>query len=88
MVGLERLSGPDDIKVLKELIDKHLELTESARAKEILADWAKYEPLFWKVCPQPPVQPPSGSAQTATVAPPSPTPPGASGDGVLAPATP
>ena len=88
MVGLERLSDPADIKVLKELIFKHLELTESGRAKEILADWAKYEPLFWKVCPHPPVQPPSGPAQTATTAPPSATPPGASGDGVLAPATP
>ncbi len=84
MVGLERLSDQADISVLKELIYKHLELTESGRAKEILADWTKHEKLFWKVCPHPPVQSPSGSAQAAAAAP----PPGGAGDGVLAPATP
>src|SRR5208282_4719598 len=35
MVTLQRLSDPDDVKALKGLIYKHLELTESARAKEI-----------------------------------------------------
>src|ERR1700733_8285062 len=56
MVGLERLSDPFETKSLKETIYKHLELTESARAKEILGDWPKFEPLFWKVAPHPPIQ--------------------------------
>src|SRR5471030_2498256 len=38
MVSLQRLSDPAEVKGLKELIYKHLDLTESARAKEILAD--------------------------------------------------
>jgi glutamate synthase (NADPH/NADH) large chain/glutamate synthase (ferredoxin) len=64
MVGLERLNDPFEAKSLKELIYKHLEFTESALAKEILGDWSRYEPLFWKVAPHPPVQalPPSSSA--------------------------
>ena len=49
MVTLHRLSEPEEINALKGIIYKHLELTESARAKEILGDWTKFEPLFWKV---------------------------------------
>jgi glutamate synthase domain-containing protein 2/glutamate synthase domain-containing protein 1/glutamate synthase domain-containing protein 3 len=59
MIGLERLSADDDTLRLKELIYKHLELTESATAKEILGNWAKFQPLFWKVVPHPPVQMPA-----------------------------
>ena len=44
-------------RALRALIYRHLELTESARAKEILGDWARFEPLFWKVVPLPPVDP-------------------------------
>jgi glutamate synthase (NADPH/NADH) large chain/glutamate synthase (ferredoxin) len=71
MVGLERLSDPIDVKALKEFIYKHLELTDSAQAKAILADWPKYEPLFWKICPHPPVHlvapaPPNGTAPGET----------------------
>jgi len=69
---------------LKELIYKHLELTESARAKEILGEWSKFEPLFWKVSPHPPIQPPPITKTGATV-PPAAPPEGAAGDGVLAP---
>jgi glutamate synthase domain-containing protein 3 len=29
-------------------------LTESARAKEILGDWTRFEKLFWKIAPLPP----------------------------------
>ncbi|HUB68186.1 MAG TPA: glutamate synthase large subunit [Candidatus Methylacidiphilales bacterium] len=64
MVTLQRLADADEINALKGLIFKHLELTESARAKEILGDWARFEPLFWKVAPHPPVSatPPAASA--------------------------
>ena len=57
MVSLHRLSAPDEIKNVRGQIYRHLELTESARAKAILNDWAKYEPFFWKVLPAPPVAP-------------------------------
>jgi glutamate synthase domain-containing protein 2/glutamate synthase domain-containing protein 1/glutamate synthase domain-containing protein 3 len=48
----ERLSAEEDILALKELIYKHLERTESDRAKEILADWASFENKFWKIRPK------------------------------------
>ena len=35
------------------MIAKHLEYTGSRRAKEILAYWDKYLPLFWKIEPHP-----------------------------------
>ena len=57
MVTLSRLSTPEEINALKGIIYKHLELSESARAKSILGDWARFEPLFWKVTPMPPVLP-------------------------------
>jgi glutamate synthase (NADPH/NADH) large chain/glutamate synthase (ferredoxin) len=57
MVTLSRLSNPDEVKTLMGAIYKHLELSESARAKEILGDWARFEPLFWKVHPLPPAAP-------------------------------
>jgi glutamate synthase domain-containing protein 3 len=85
MVTLHRLTDPEEAKVLKGVIYKHLELTESVRAKEILADWNRYEQLFWKVAPQPPANlatPVPTPTQTGSVTPP---PPGAAGDGALVP---
>jgi glutamate synthase domain-containing protein 2/glutamate synthase domain-containing protein 1/glutamate synthase domain-containing protein 3 len=57
MVTLQRLGAPEEIKTVRGLVYRHLELTDSARAKEILDDWARFEPLFWKVVPLPPVPP-------------------------------
>ena len=51
LVVLERLETEADIVTVKKLVYKHLERTESDRAKEILADWHRYEPKFWKVRP-------------------------------------
>jgi glutamate synthase (NADPH/NADH) large chain/glutamate synthase (ferredoxin) len=67
MVSLQRLSDPFEIKSMKEVVHKHFELTESARAKEILGDWAKFEPLFWKVAPLPPALPPTAAVLTTTL---------------------
>ncbi|MCE0483414.1 MAG: glutamate synthase large subunit [Methylacidiphilales bacterium] len=87
MVTLGRLSDPDEINALKGLIYKHLELTESTRAKEILGDWTRFEPLFWKVAPLPPANlappPPAVPATSAVPAEPSPN-----GTGALTPAPP
>jgi glutamate synthase (NADPH/NADH) large chain/glutamate synthase (ferredoxin) len=54
LVMIERLGEEDEILV-KELIYKHLEATESARASDILGDWASFKGVFWKVKPKPPV---------------------------------
>jgi glutamate synthase domain-containing protein 3 len=72
MCGIERLANADEINELKGVIYRHLELTESARAKEILADWPKSESLFWKVAPLKPVnlQSPSALAPQNVPAPP------------------
>ncbi|SKA75952.1 glutamate synthase (NADPH/NADH) large chain [Prosthecobacter debontii] len=49
MIKGEKLSDPEDINQLKKLISDHLEKTESLRAKDILENWASFEPLFVKV---------------------------------------
>ena len=36
---------------VKELVYKHLERTESDRAKEILSDWSRYQSKFWRIRP-------------------------------------
>jgi glutamate synthase domain-containing protein 3 len=57
MVNLERLGAAEETKTLRGLIYRHLEATDSARAKEILDQWSEFEPVFWKVTPLPPVGP-------------------------------
>jgi glutamate synthase domain-containing protein 2/glutamate synthase domain-containing protein 1/glutamate synthase domain-containing protein 3 len=51
LVTNERLEREEDIIAVKELVYKHLERTESERAKEILGDWNRYQSKFWKVHP-------------------------------------
>jgi glutamate synthase domain-containing protein 2/glutamate synthase domain-containing protein 1/glutamate synthase domain-containing protein 3 len=81
MVTLQRLADSEEVNVLKGAIYRHLELTESARAKEILGDWAKFEPLFWKVAPLAPVTPTPAVALTTTAGDPlKPVTPSASGE--------
>jgi len=50
---LVALEEPDekDLAVLKGMIEKHAELTGSARATSILLDWTTYAPGFVKVMP-------------------------------------
>ncbi len=70
MVTLEKLSGPEDAKVLQAIIYQHLEATESRKAKEILAKWDEYAPKFRKVVPHPPVSTlPAGQAPAAVASP-------------------
>jgi glutamate synthase domain-containing protein 2/glutamate synthase domain-containing protein 3 len=59
LIAIERLTAEEDIVLLKELIYKHLERTESDRAREILADWNTWQPKFWKVAPKLPDAKPS-----------------------------
>jgi glutamate synthase domain-containing protein 3 len=51
LVTATRLVEEEDIITVKKLIYKHLERTESERAKEILAQWADYQDKFWRVRP-------------------------------------
>jgi len=53
LVGLERVVRGDDVLELKQMVERHLELTGSARAADILDRWGEYLPLFWKVVPHP-----------------------------------
>ncbi|MCH8994226.1 MAG: glutamate synthase large subunit [Chloroflexi bacterium] len=51
MLALARLTADEDIEVVQALIQRHVQLTESKRGQEILEDWERYRPLFWKVAP-------------------------------------
>ncbi len=53
-----RLQDEADITALKALIYRHLELTESEIARDVLADWPAYAPKFWKVSPTVPAAKP------------------------------
>ncbi len=64
IVSLERL-GEEDATLLKEWIYKHLEATESERAREILVAWPNYAGKFWKVVPPAPPELPEAKAPVA-----------------------
>ncbi|HEX8311496.1 MAG TPA: glutamate synthase large subunit [Chthoniobacteraceae bacterium] len=69
LVVNERLTDEDKV-VLQQLIYRHLEATESVRAREILADWNRFAGAFWKVVPRPPAAKPAEAkpeAKTETV---------------------
>ncbi|WP_055075686.1 glutamate synthase large subunit [Pseudanabaena sp. 'Roaring Creek'] len=52
MVGLEKLEDPEEIKDLKQLIQQHVDYTESAIGERVLADWNAMPPKFVKVMPK------------------------------------
>jgi glutamate synthase domain-containing protein 2/glutamate synthase domain-containing protein 1/glutamate synthase domain-containing protein 3 len=58
LVSISRLEAEADVTELKNIIQKHQELTGSPRATEILSDWKKFQPLFWKVSPNVPTAQP------------------------------
>ncbi|HWE02024.1 MAG TPA: glutamate synthase large subunit [Tepidisphaeraceae bacterium] len=51
MVSLEKADKPDDIATLRRLLESHVKLTGSPRAKEILGDWENALKRFVKVMP-------------------------------------
>jgi glutamate synthase (NADPH) large chain len=53
MVGIEPVDDQYEIPLLRSMIERHLEMTESQRAKEILDRWQHYLPRFVKVAPHP-----------------------------------
>jgi glutamate synthase (ferredoxin) len=52
MVGLELLEDPEEIKDLKEVIQRHIDLTQSQKGVKVLADWEAMMPKFVKVMPR------------------------------------
>ncbi|MGC1479432.1 MAG: glutamate synthase large subunit [Chthoniobacterales bacterium] len=54
LVEAKRIENDHDASQLKELIETHLEKTESQSAKELLADWVGTVKTFWKVSPKVP----------------------------------
>ena len=52
LVGLEKLTEPDEIEEVWKMIQRHQTLTQSERAAKILADWKSFIPKFVKVMPQ------------------------------------
>ncbi len=51
MVGLENVESDEDIEILRTMVERHLEWTDSVAAKRILEDWENYLPKFVKVMP-------------------------------------
>ncbi|MGF1656812.1 MAG: glutamate synthase large subunit [Verrucomicrobiales bacterium] len=53
LIQAARLEDPEDVNLLKEWIYRHLDRTESERARQLLGNWSEVERLFWKVTPKP-----------------------------------
>jgi glutamate synthase (NADPH/NADH) large chain len=51
MVDLETVHTRQDVSVLREMLEKHLKYTGSARARMILRNWETHVPFFVKVMP-------------------------------------
>jgi glutamate synthase (NADPH) large chain len=51
MVGIEKLESAEEIAEVRGLVEKHLEYTGSARARQVLDDWGQMVPRFVKVMP-------------------------------------
>ena len=51
LIAIARVTESEDIEIVQALIERHVQLTESARGREILDGWERYRPLFWKVAP-------------------------------------
>ena len=52
MVGIGKLEKPAEIAEVRAMIEKHLAWTQSARARQVLADWDQMVPRFVKVLPK------------------------------------
>ena len=52
MVGLEKLEDPEEINDLHQLIQRHVDYTQSQKALKVLAHWEAMVPKFVKVMPR------------------------------------
>jgi glutamate synthase (NADPH/NADH) large chain/glutamate synthase (ferredoxin) len=67
MIELVPVEEAADIALLKELTYNHLDATDSAKARALLADWPAAQARFWKVRPKT-VNPPGPAAKPQAVA--------------------
>ena len=51
MVGLEKIEEDEDVELVKGLLAKHVQYTQSTVAEKILGDWDNYQDKFVKVMP-------------------------------------
>ena len=51
MVGLEGVESDEDIELLHGMVERHLDWTDSERARRVLKDWDELLPKFVKVMP-------------------------------------
>jgi glutamate synthase domain-containing protein 2/glutamate synthase domain-containing protein 3 len=51
MVGLEAVGSEEDVELLRGMVERHLEWTDSERARRVLKDWDELLPKFVKVMP-------------------------------------
>ncbi len=54
LVGIHRVEQPGDVGLLKKMIGRHLEKTNSRRASAIITRWDEFLPRFWRISPHPP----------------------------------
>jgi glutamate synthase (ferredoxin) len=52
MVGLERLEEPEEIAELRQMLQKHVDYTQSQKAQKVLAHWETMTSMFVKVMPR------------------------------------
>ncbi|HQW52355.1 MAG TPA: hypothetical protein PL082_09900, partial [Tepidiformaceae bacterium] len=52
MIGLEALDEPEDLGLVKGLLERHLEYTGSTVAARVLVAWPAMAPKFVKVMPK------------------------------------
>ncbi|MGH3086409.1 MAG: hypothetical protein ACRDSJ_03710, partial [Rubrobacteraceae bacterium] len=51
MVGIEAVESDEDVDLLRGMVERHLEWTDSEAARRILDDWENSLPKFAKVMP-------------------------------------
>ena len=52
MVGLEKLEDPEEIQLVRGMIEKHQKYTQSQKAGYVLQNWNALVPKFVKVMPK------------------------------------
>jgi len=52
MADMEKLEEPSEIAIVREMIQKHADYTNSPKAAEVLANWEEMVPQFVKVMPR------------------------------------
>ena len=52
MVLLERLEEPKEIAEVRQMIQRHADLTKSDRAEKVLKNWEEFLPKFVRVIPK------------------------------------